>query len=536
VILATDGLYNQGSNPLYSASGFKFPLYSIALGDTGVRKDLVLSRILHNRVAYLGNSFPLEVNMEARKCRGETTLLTVTKDSAVFFRKEIAIPSNGWHGSIPVILEAKSKGVHRYRVQLSPAENEITLANNARDIFIEVLESKQKVLIVSNAPHPDIAAIRQSLESTLNYEVKSVLAGEPFGNVEEYNLIILHQLPSRNNNVPDLIKKIKESNVPILFIVGSQTNITAFNAIAAGLSVSDSRGRTNESQAVVSPDFSLFTLSDETRAILPQFPPLITPFGNYRLTSGAQVMLKQQIGYVKTDMPLLLFGEDGERKYGVLSGEGIWKWRLHNYLKSSNHDAVNEVVAKTVQYLSVRETKSRFRVIGKNSFNENEPIVFDAIYYNESYEPVNTPEVSIHIVNAENKSYPYTFSKTEKAYTLNAGLFPVGGYRYRATVKEGSKVMNAAGQFTVNALQMESAETVADHQLLFHLAEKNNGKMLYPAGLDALASLLSEREDIKPVSYTEKRLRELIHIKAVFFLLLLLLSAEWLMRKRSGGY
>ncbi len=34
VVLAGDGIYNQGVEPLFAASGLSVPIYTIALGDT----------------------------------------------------------------------------------------------------------------------------------------------------------------------------------------------------------------------------------------------------------------------------------------------------------------------------------------------------------------------------------------------------------------------------------------------------------------------------------------------------------------------
>ena len=45
VILATDGLYNKGSNPVYSSDRIKVPVYTIALGDTTVKKDIILAKV-----------------------------------------------------------------------------------------------------------------------------------------------------------------------------------------------------------------------------------------------------------------------------------------------------------------------------------------------------------------------------------------------------------------------------------------------------------------------------------------------------------
>ncbi|HPI31646.1 MAG TPA: hypothetical protein PLS26_14090, partial [Bacteroidales bacterium] len=67
VILASDGLYNKGSNPLYLTGAMKYPFYTIALGDTNIQKDLIISRVNYNRISYLGNIFPLETVLRADK-------------------------------------------------------------------------------------------------------------------------------------------------------------------------------------------------------------------------------------------------------------------------------------------------------------------------------------------------------------------------------------------------------------------------------------------------------------------------------------
>ena len=45
VLIATDGIYNSGENPIY-LDNINFPVYSIAMGDTISQKDLILKDIL----------------------------------------------------------------------------------------------------------------------------------------------------------------------------------------------------------------------------------------------------------------------------------------------------------------------------------------------------------------------------------------------------------------------------------------------------------------------------------------------------------
>lgn len=107
LILATDGLYNEGASPVYGPSSVKVPVYCIALGDTTVRKDLYISAVNHNRIAFLGNAFPLEIAVDARQASGVRTILTVTEDSVQIFTRDIQIFRRQ--------LSSGSAGVGRYQ-------------------------------------------------------------------------------------------------------------------------------------------------------------------------------------------------------------------------------------------------------------------------------------------------------------------------------------------------------------------------------------------------------------------------------------
>jgi hypothetical protein len=535
VVIASDGLYNKGSNPVYLKS-LKVPVYTLALGDTTLRKDLLLADLNYNRVVYLGNAFPLEINIEARRCNASQATLRVFEDSTLLFSRNFQISGNRFSQLIPVILDAKSAGMKRFRIVLNTLEGEVTYANNSRDIYIEVKESRQKILLLANAPHPDLAALKHSIESNSNYSMKTTMIRDFSGSLKEYNLVILHNLPTKVSDLNTIYSQLVSENIPVWFILGAQTAATRFNELKSLINISTSLEKINAVNAAVNPAFSLFTLSDETKSVLPQFPPLLSPFGKYTFNSDYYSLLTQQVGSVVTKDPLLVFSGSGSMRTGVLCGEGLWRWKLDDFVRHGNFNVFNELVNKTVQNLVVKETRSRFRLIARTNYAENEPVTFDAEVYNNSYELIHEPDVRITITNQNNKNFPYVFSKTDRSYHLNAGYLPVGDYRYKATVNAGDQVLNAQGSFTVSALHAEQSETVADHQLLYTLASNSGGRMFYPHSMDSLFTELSQRDDLKSVSYSHYKMQDLVSLKWVFFLILGLLSMEWFLRKRSGAY
>jgi hypothetical protein len=536
VIVASDGIYNQGQSPVYAAERIKAPVFAIAMGDTTIHKDLVLTKVVHNRIAFLGNTFPIEVVVDAHRCTGEKAVLTVSKGAQVLSSNPITIGADPYNITLPIELQASSIGLQRYTVALTVLAGESNVLNNRQDIFIDVLDARQKVLILAAAPHPDMGALKLSIESNDNYQVETSLADKFNKPLQGYNLVILHNIPSERSPSQKLLSDIAAANLPVFYITGSQGRFAAFNTQNTGLQIQANGGNSNDCEAIPNADFPLFNLSPQTQDYIPKLPAAQTPFGNFKSGNAVIPFMQQKIGTLKTDYPLWVFSQQGEHKVGIFIGEGLWKWRLHDFADHGNHDIFNELIGKTVQYLSVREDRSLFRVTAKTNYLENEPVMIDAEVYNQSYELITTPVVTIEIINADGKRFPSTFSLSGKGYRLNAGLMSVGEYQYEAKTKVGDKVYTQKGRFSVSPLLVEIANTTANHQVLYNLVKRHNGELFLPSETQKLIDALNKREDIKPVIYNTRKLEDLINLWWIFGLVMLLLSIEWFMRKRNGAY
>ncbi len=54
--------------------------------------------------------------------------------------------------------------------------------------------------------------------------------------------------------------------------------------------------------------------------------------------------------------------------------------------------------------------------------------------------------------------------------------------------------------------------------------------------LDQLNKNILAREDISSISYLNEEVEEIINLRWIFYILIGLLSIEWLIRKRGGAY
>ena len=503
IILATDGIYNEGSNPIYTGTKLSTPIYTIALGDTTAKKDLILKRVFHNKIAYLGDKFSIQVDISAQNCAGNNSTLNVYKvvdgKNNRLQQIPLSIDANDFFSTKEIILDADQAGVQRYRITLNRVGGEVSTVNNNKDIFVDVLDARQKILILAHSPHPDISAVKQSIIKNMNYEVDVSYANKFTKTVTAYDFVILHQLPGILHDIQSILNTLNDRKIPHLFVLGTQTNYNKFGNAQSLVNIASDGRNTNDVQANVNPSFSLFNIDENIPQSLPQFAPLLAPFGDFQDNANTEILLYQRIGKVDTKYPLLVFGEESGVKKGVLCAEGIWKWRLFDFLQHQNHNIYDEILGKSIQYLTLKEDKRKFRVsINKNVLNENEPIFFDAELYNESYQLINEPDATITLRSTDGKDYNFTFTKTPKSYTLNAGILPVGNYTYNAKVMSNGKELSNRGQFSVRPIQLEVYETTADHGLLKLLSEKYGGEVIYPAAISSIGDIIKNKDTVKP--------------------------------------
>ncbi len=541
VVWASDGIYNEGNNPLYSIEKFPVPIVSIALGDTIPKKDVFIKRANHNKITYLNDKFVVQVDIGANNCAGSSTTLVVTKiqngTSSVISQTPISINGNNFFTTKEITLDANQAGILHYRLSLSTVKGELTQNNNSKDIFVEVLDARQKILILGASVHPDIGAWKQALSINQNYQITTATLDDFKGNLADYDFVILHQIPAKGSDASSIIKQLNDRKIPRLFIVGTQSDLNKLSEAQSLVKIVGDTKNTNDVQSVFGNNFNLFTWDQNLMKDLPYFAPLTAPFGNFVEQNQAQVLLYQKIGKVDTKYPLVAMGEISGIRTGIICAEGFWKWRMFDFMQHKNHLITEEVALKISQYLSVKEDKRKFRVaVSKSLFNENEQIILDGELYNQSYELINEPDVNLIITNEKKQNFNFTMNKSGRAYHLDAGYFPAGQYTFKATVKVNGETLSSEGVFYIQPIQIELNETTANHSLLKAMSNNTGGIVVAPTKLDDIKKLLLDNNKFKPTLYENKTTHPVINLKWIFGLLLLLLSLEWFLRKYFGGY
>ncbi|MDB4582879.1 hypothetical protein N9164_06980 [Draconibacterium sp.] len=536
LIIAGDGIYNQGKNPVNLANDINFPIYTIGFGDTAIVVDSRIQNIRTNRTSFSGNRFPVEVDVQFSKLNGKPLKLSVLQNNKELSSVVITPANENYFYSTEFVLEAGTPGLKHYTILIETTDNERNTRNNKSGFVINVLENKQKILILSEGPHPDIGAIKNTLDLQKTYEV-SVFTEEPFpSNLSEFNLLILNQLPTSGKSVAEILKTADKNRIPVLFIVGNKTFIPQFNVLNTGSSITPLAGSDESAQATLNTIYATFNLSDDFKELLPEFPPLQVPFADFEMEPEFTPLFYQKLVNIETSKPLIATGNRYGRKTGFIFGEGIWRWRLYDYYINQSQARFNELINQLVQYLALRENEDNFIVEFNPVYTEIDDVVLNAQVYNDAFERITSEEVTIDIQNANGEEYNFTFDIQGNNYYLNAGHLPTGDYTFSSNVKIGNETFNETGSFTIVSVNLENVVTRANHNMLYQLAENSNGKFYLPNNTNQIISEIKNNNQLKTTSYFQEMVYDLLNLRWIFFVTLFLLSMEWFLRKFWGIY
>lgn len=534
VLLFSDGLFNLGSNPSFYP--YNFRIHTIGLGDTTHRPDLNLNALLYNKIAYQGNQFPVVAELFSYNLAGQEVTVKVEENGVEIDRTKIRVRGESQFDQIKFLIEAKEGGMLRYRVSAVPVENEFITSNNTKEAYVEIIEGRQKILVVAAAPHPDIKAIKSALESNQNYEVVIHIDGiQPYVE-DKYDAIVLHQVPDRRRRYQEILQKIQQEQIPAFFIFGNQSDINAFNDINGAVRIMPISFQKDQVFPVFNTNFGRFLFSQENAALLNEYTPVTVPFANYAVLTQAEIMLYQKVGRVNTQKPLLVMQKSNGWSSAVMLGEGLWNWRVQEFARTQQREVFDEMLTKIVQYLSAKEDKRRFKVYPvKNEFLNSETIVFETEVYNEIYEPTYGHKIDLQLTNDQNRTSSYTYITSEQNSSYRISGLNDGIYKFTASAIIDGVRETVNGAFSVRDLQIETTNLTADHQLMQTIASRNSGDFYLKNQIENLkADLLAEEQKYK--IYSSESYLAIINLKWAFFILILFVSIEWFLRKFHGSY
>lgn len=547
LILATDGLINRGAQPEFSSHWPNTPLYTIGLGDTTLVRDRWIERVDHNRVAYLGNAFPVEVVVQSQGMANKLTTVEVLSGKQILDSKTWTPLSNNASERFEFMLPANGIGLQRFEVRCNVASNEANSQNNRSAFYVEVLESKRQVLIVSDAPHPDVSAIILALQEQDQTEVELIHtsnlkdASALLEAIEQADVLIAHNILGESFGAMTWPRLIQMNQKPCWWILSDDASQSALLSYPEwGIRLENTTGLSETHRVRANPNFGLFQISEELKTACQQWPPMQGPFGNIEWSAAWNPLFYRQLGNLETDQSCwAIRATSNGPRMAVTIGQGFWNWRMRNYVQNGTHEPFNGLIQKHLQFLGSESKKDRLTVVAPKTIEVDQRLELTAEVYDAALVPAQGATITLELKSEDGATYPMAFSERNQRYVLDAGRLQEGSYTWIASCQLDRELFEQTGTCVVQGMQAEFSSKPADHALLLRLSERSGGAfcgILDRLTTERLSAAIQATAMPSVILHEQIQLDPLIAWKWILWCLIAMLTVEWVARRRAFGY
>lgn len=525
-LLISDGNQTYGNDYAYMTKRYKQPVFPVILGDTTTYTDLKIQQLNVNRYAYLKNKFPVEVIATYNGNTTVNTQLRISVGNSTVFSKPLTFSKTETSQIVNLTLPANRVGVTSYSAQVLPLDNEKNTINNSKNFAVEVIDQKTNVAIVSDILHPDLGALKKSIESNEQRKAEIVSTLEFLKAPNDFQLVIVYQPTS---NFKALFSEIDKLKLNKIVVAGAKTNWTLLNELQNNYK----QQQTNQKEAyqpTLNQNYATFIVDHLN---FNEFPPLQSEFGETAFNIPYETILYKTVNGNQLEEPLLATFEINDRREALLLGEGIWRWRAQAYLNENSFNTFDNFIGKLVQYLSTNKRRTRLNVNYESFYNGNDNVNITAQFFNKNYEFEDNANLNITLKNKDTeaiKSFPFILKNNN--YEVDLSGLEAGDYNF--TVNVNSENISKSGALKILDYNVEQQFLNANVTKLESLATNSKGQSYFIDNTSQVIDDLLTDKRFATIQKSTKKIVPLIDWKYLLGLIALSLAAEWFIRKYNG--
>lgn len=523
-VLISDGNQTSGEDFVYSFDT-KNKVYPLVVGDTTTYLDLKIVQVNANKYAFHKNKFPVEVFLQYAGNKSINTNFSISQGNSVLAKQTVAFSPSRKSQVVTVLLPADKVGLQLFTATISSSESEQNKYNNSKKFAVEVIDQRTEVALVSVINHPDVGALKRSIESNASRKV-TIVKPKEINNLDKFNVLILYQ---PNGEFKQLFETNKNAKLNTWIITGTNSDYNLLNQYQNVFDFKMSSQKENYLASYES-NFNLFALDNIG---FENFPPLENPFGTITANENISVLLTSRIRNIETNSPLLAFSDNQGLRSAFLFGENSWKWREQNYLDKKEFTDFDLFVDKTIQFLATNNSKKSFIINHERFYNSGDALEITAQYFNKNYELDEKARLTISVTNTKTKQVKkYDLLRDSNAFKVSLDGLIAGQYTF--TVKELNSNASYTNGFEILDFDIEKQFVNPDLTKLKQLASQTNGKAYVPNQIDDLVKILLANEDYKSVQKSIVKKTPIIDWIWLLILIAISLASEWFIRKYNG--
>jgi uncharacterized membrane protein len=575
LVMVTDGADNEDAPltealvPLQAAG---VPVFTVGLGDEALSPDIELGRVEIPRAVLSGSSLMVDVVVTQTGFGRRSVPLIVEDDEQVLAEESVDLGPDGEPVVARIRFEVEGEGTRRVHFRIPVQPDERVERNNARDVQIEVLGEREKILYFEGEPRFELKFTRRAVAEDENLQLVTLertaeskfyrLAVDDSTELEfgfprsreelyKYRALMLGSVEASfftHDQLQMIADFVSERGGGVLFLGGSKsfaeggwagTPVEEVMPVELGDPAGGPDGFFTEIEVsptpagLAHPAVQLGAEAEDVRDRWAALPPvtIVNPLTTVR--PGATTLLVGKGSASPEDQIVLAFQRYGRGKSIAFTVQDSWLWQMHADvpLEDQSHemfwqqllrwlvDGVPDAVTAVTDQERVEpnETVRLVTTVGDSTFIE----VNDATVTARVTSPSGAvEELPVEWTVERDGEYAVEFRPTEE-----------GDYEVEVeATRDGQPLGSDVTHLRAAPSDDEFFGAGRHTQLLRRIAEETGGRFYTPETVGTLADDIS----VTGAGVTLVEELDLWDMPVLFLLLLLLMSAEWGFRRARG--
>ena len=573
VVLLSDGSENSPDgtgdlalDTIRALRNRRLPVHTVGFGKLQAAHDVELNDVKVASSTMADSRIPATVSFQQRGYAGSKAILAVRDGSKTLESREITLGADGATQVETVFFSPGEAGVKSLQFTLGPLPGEENAGNNAITRLVGVTDDKRRILYVEGEPRWEYKFIRRAEDGDKIVQVASMLRttenkiyrqgisdptelenGFPVRpeDLFRYQAIILGSVEAGYFTPlqQELLREFVDRRGGGLLFLGGRFALG--DGGWGGSSLADllptylpnSRTTFHREPATVElttpgADSPITRLMDDPAKNIDRWKKL-TYLMDYQdpgtAKPGASVLIQMNAGGRR--LPLLVTQNYGRGRTAIMATSGTWRWQMSQPLGDPAHDLFWQQLLRWL----VLDSPGQVVVTAANqNLMDDGHIELSASVRDKDYMPASDSRVTAHLIGPDGLSAMLDMAPV----TNEPGLFHAswtaekpGSYLAEVTAEKGTEELGS------DTVPFERIDGVAENfhipqnrELLQKLATESGGRYWRPEELGQLPNEISYSD----AGISVRDIKELWNMPVVFLWLLLLMAAEWLLRRKWG--
>lgn len=174
LVLVSDGADTSEATideSLLALRAGQVPVFSVGVGRETLGRDIQIGRVNTPRSVLKGSNLEVDVMITQTGFSGRTVPLNVEDSGRILSTQQVELQGDGEPATVRMHFSAAEPGARVLRFRIPPQEGEEIPQNNVREVLLQVIDRREKILYFEGEPRFEVKFIRRAVADDKNLQL-----------------------------------------------------------------------------------------------------------------------------------------------------------------------------------------------------------------------------------------------------------------------------------------------------------------------------------------------------------------------------